>query len=145
MAVDRDRIEERAGYIRAQLNDLARLLSSRRREDILRDPWMLRGIRYALQTSIDAIFDIAYHVCAKGLHYGPQDGRDAIVKLASAGILRDEDVPVLQSMIGFRNRIVHGYLSVSDERVLDIAEYEVGDFERFLRQIFAYLDAAAEK
>lgn len=140
MAVDRDRVEERATYIRSQVADVTCLLQSRRPEEILRDPWLLRGIRYALQTSIDAMIDIAFHVCAKGLKYAAQDGRDAMRKLADAGILKREDVSVFHTMIGFRNRIVHGYLAVSDERVLEMASTELGDFDRFLAQVFEYLD-----
>lgn len=42
--------------------------------------------------------------------------------------------------IAFRNRVVHGYLRVSDERVLEIAGSELDDFDRFLSQVLAYLD-----
>lgn len=141
MAIDRDRIEERAAYIREQVADLTRLLKSHSREEILQDSWLLRGMRYALQTSIDAMIDIAYHLCSKGLQYAPKDGCDAIDKLASAGVLRNEDVPVFHQMIGFRNRVVHGYLRVSDERVVEMAGSELGDFDRFLSRVFLYLDA----
>jgi len=38
-------------------------------------------------------------------------------------------------MIGFRNRVVHGYQEVSLERVYEMARNELGDFERFIAEI----------
>jgi uncharacterized protein YutE (UPF0331/DUF86 family) len=42
-------------------------------------------------------------------------------------------------MIGFRNRVVHGYQQVTPERVYEIASDELVDFERFIEQILKFL------
>lgn len=46
-------------------------------------------------------------------------------------------------MIGFRNRIVHGYLMVSDERLYEIAATDRGDLLQFLRFVFRFTDDEA--
>ena len=44
-------------------------------------------------------------------------------------------------LIGFRNRLVHGYLEVSAERLEEIILYRLDDFEQFItaivRDVFA--------
>lgn len=40
MAIDLDRVEERAAYIRAQVKDVSQLMKSRPLEEILGDPWL---------------------------------------------------------------------------------------------------------
>ncbi len=67
----------------------------------------------------------------------PTDTRDALTQLVQAGIISRKDLPIYATMIGFRNRVVHGYQEVSPERVLEIANKELGDFERFIRQVLS--------
>lgn len=47
--------------------------------------------------------------------------------------LSRKDLPVYGAMIGFRNRVAHGYQEVAPERVYEIARSELGDFEKFTR------------
>ena len=104
---------------------------------ILYNPWLIKGLKYSLQTSVEAMIDIAYHISAKQYNHAPSDARDAFDQLARAGIISRKDIPTYRAMIGFHNRVVHGYQEVSPERVLEIAERELGDFERFIRQVLA--------
>lgn len=43
-------------------------------------------------------------------------------------------------MVGFRNKLVHGYEEVSPERVYDVAAHRLGDFESFIRSILVLLE-----
>ena len=40
-------------------------------------------------------------------------------------------MPALQDMARFRNLLVHGYLNVDDERVVEILRTRLGDLETF--------------
>ncbi len=138
--MDLARVAEKSTYIREQVAALRHLIGTKSREEILRDPWLIRGVKYCLQTAIEAVIDLAYHVCAKGLGYAAVDGRDAIRKLGEVGVLTPEEVTTYQAMIGFRNRLVHGYQRVTDERVYEIATAELDDFEVFLARIRSLLE-----
>lgn len=59
--------------------------------------------------------------------------------LVEKGLIPEADRLVYSAMIGFRNRVVRGYMEVSPERVYEMAEKELGDFERFIGQIMAVL------
>lgn len=123
------------GYIREQVASINELLRSRRREEILADPWIIRGLKYALHTAVEAMIDLAYHIAAKKFGHAPTDARDAMRVLMEGGLITGERWAVYSAMIGFRNRVVHGYQEVSPERVYEMARSELGDFERFIEEI----------
>lgn len=138
--LDEERIRQKIAFIREQVNDLQRLVASSDRR-LLREPWVLKGAKYALQTAIEAVIDIAYHLSAKKYGYPPSDARDALRVLETKGVVTGEDLPRFIAMIGFRNRLVHGYLEVSAERLEEIILYRLDDFEQFItaivRDVFA--------
>lgn len=63
-------------------------------------------------------------------------GPDRERVMAKIGYIREEVASIRELLdIGFRNRVVHGYQEVSSERVYEMASNELGDFERFIREI----------
>jgi len=135
VGIDRDRVLSKMAYIREQTSSIKDLLEARPRDQILADPWLIRGLKYSLQTAVEALIDLAYHIAAKKMGYAPGDARDAIRLLAEGGVIPAEHVPAYSAMIGFRNRVVNGYQEVSGERVYAVAREELGDFDRFLESI----------
>ncbi|MEW5954113.1 MAG: DUF86 domain-containing protein [Bacillota bacterium] len=139
MGKDRERIMAKIGYIREQIVGIRKLLADKSKEEVLSDPWLIKGLKYALQTSVEAMIDIAYHIAAKEYNHAPSEAREAIRVLVDNGLVSRKDLPVYGAMIGFRNRVVHGYQEVAPERVYEIAEQELGDFETFIRQVSVLL------
>lgn len=135
MTIDRDRISSKIAFIREQVNSMKTLLNEKSKEDILSNPWIIKGLKYSLQTAIEAMIDIAYHVAAKKYEHAPAEARDALRVLTEGGIIARKDLAVYGAMIGFHNLVVHGYQEVSADRVYEIAHNELGDFEKYLRQI----------
>jgi len=132
---DRERVMAKIGYIREQVASIRELLNSKTKEQVLGDPWLVKGLKYALQTAVEAMIDLAYHIAAKKFGHAPADARDAVRVLMERGLIAPQNWPVYSAMIGFRNRVVHGYQEVSSERVYEMASNELGDFERFIREI----------
>jgi len=81
-------------------------------------PAILSGVKYELQTCIQAMIDVAYHVSAKSFHAAPQDAYDAFERLVAGGALPRARLTVYRKMIGFRNLVVHGYETVDTGMVL---------------------------
>lgn len=142
MAVDQLRISNKIAFIREQITSIAGLLTENSKEAILSDPWLIKGIKYALQTAIEAMIDIAYHLSVHKFNHAPTEARDALRTLADGGIISHKDLIVYGSMIGFRNRVVHGYQEVAADRVYEIARNELGDFEKYIRQISTLLKSS---
>ncbi|MBC7336328.1 MAG: DUF86 domain-containing protein [Clostridia bacterium] len=131
---------QKVAFVREQVVAVSALLASRRKEEILGDPWLVRGLKYALQTAVEAVIDVCYHVCARHYAYPPTDARDALRALRQRGLISEEELRLYAAMVGFRNKLVHGYEEVSPERVYDVAAHRLGDFESFIRSILVLLE-----
>lgn len=101
-------------------------------------------IRYALQTAIQCVVDIANHLLIGGDLEQPSDGRSAILGLGRHGILLQDFARELAGMSGLRNVIVHRYMTVDDELIYQFLQRCVTDFETFSQHIVDYLQANAD-
>jgi len=135
VVLDYERINNKIVYINEQISSLRGLLSKKKQAEIINDPWLIKGIKYSLQTAIEALIDICYHICVKKFSHVPLDARDAMRLLVENGIISSDKLHVYSAMIGFRNRVVHGYQVVDATRVYEIVSQELGDFEDFIRCI----------
>lgn len=137
---DRERVMHKLAFITQQVDDLRRLAGSVDPERFVADAWLIRGAKYALQTAIEAMIDVAYHLSARAFSHPPTDAGDALETLRANGLFAPEDGPTFMEMIRFRNRVVHGYDRIDDQRVYAIIANELGDFARFVEAIERYLD-----
>lgn len=135
MGLNSDRVLNKISFIREQLNNINNLLRKKTKEEILADPWIIKGLKYSLQVSVEAVIDLSYHIAARSFGSAPADARDALRILSEGGLIAKNNVEVYAAMIGFRNRLVHGYQDVSPERVYETARNELGDFERYIKEI----------
>jgi len=115
MSVQLERVQRRAEYVRTQLRELRRIARDMDLPAFLADPDAPAAVRYRLQTAVEALIDIAFHLSAKMTQHAPQDASDAFATMTRAGILDIGALPRYQQMLRFRNRVVHGYLEVDDE------------------------------
>ncbi|MGH3919698.1 MAG: type VII toxin-antitoxin system HepT family RNase toxin [Pseudonocardiaceae bacterium] len=86
-----------------------------RRADLL---W-LRGVKYTFVTAIEAGVDVAQHVCASKGWGPPRDNGDVIRLLGAHGVLSADLADRLRRAVGFRKVLVHDYVEVDDDIVLD--------------------------
>jgi uncharacterized protein YutE (UPF0331/DUF86 family) len=82
------------------------------------DPMWLRGVKYAFVTGIEALVDVAQHLCASEGWGPPQDNGDAVRLLGAHGVLEPGLADGLRRAVGFRNVLVHEYVRVDDDVVL---------------------------
>ena len=138
--IDRDRVLEKVAFIREQVGDIQTLLLEKDSSEILNDKLLLKGIKYSLQTAIEAMIDIAFHVVAKKYNSAPQEARDAFRILRKNGIIEENDYLTFSAMVGFRNRMVNLYQTISDERVFEFSTSKLDDFEAFIDRIMVVLE-----
>ncbi|AYO32297.1 DUF86 domain-containing protein [Biomaibacter acetigenes] len=134
-----DRIAVKISYIKEQISSIRELLKEKNKDEILADTWLLKGLKYSLQTAVEAMIDIIYHISAKHFNKAAEDAREGLSILLEHSVIDENSYTIYSSMIGFRNRVVHGYQQVTPERVYEIASKELVDFERFIEQILKFL------
>ncbi len=113
-------LTEQIGYIEKSIKSLDEILSSRRIVEIMEDFILSSGILYILQSSIQSLIDMAYRVLSELGEKPPNSYGEASRRLVELGILAPEDGEKMKSMIGFRNVLVHRYLELSRELVVEI-------------------------
>ena len=135
MRIDSDRVFQKIAFIKEQMDDINKLITSKGYQEIANDKLLIKGVKYSLQTAIEAIIDIAYHIAAKQYNQAPEDARNAFLILKKNGIIDDNDYNNFCRMVGFRNRMVHLYEDVSDERIYEFCTSNLSDFETFIEKI----------
>lgn len=121
----------------AQLRELQR----HSRADLDND-WRIRAtVDRTLQLAIEAVISVCDQLIASLSLPLPDAGRDAVLAIARAGVISDDLGARLARTVGFRNILVHQYLSIDYDRVYDVLQHELPAFEQFLTQVGAFLDA----
>ena len=108
-------------------------------DEVLADRNYQSMIRYAMQTAIQCVIDIANHLLTGGDLEQPSDSRSAILGLGRHGVLPQDFAQDVASMSGLRNVIVHRYMTIDDELIYQFLQECVTDFETFSQHIVAYL------
>ncbi|MFQ6071746.1 MAG: DUF86 domain-containing protein [Methanosarcinales archaeon] len=109
--------------------------SGMNKEELLGDLKSLGSMKYYFIIAIEACIDICNHIAAKE-HLGlPESYADCFKILGDNGIVPKELSNKLINMAKFRNLLVHLYWKVDDEKMYEILQTELGDFEEFVRYI----------
>jgi len=97
--------------------------------------WIVeRGLQLCAQNALD----IATHLAAAAGRDVP-DYASAIDRLGELGVLPLELATRFRAVAGFRNVLVHGYLDVDLDLVVDLLRTRLDDFVEFARRIDAQL------
>ena len=121
-------------------------LQARAADDRVRlraDTERLSGLKYRFVTTIEGVINAAQHLCASEGWGPPKDNGDAVRLLGRHDVVDPELAERLVQAVGFRNLLVHQYADVDDDRVVVLLD-EIGDIERFVQQVSAWLAEAAD-
>jgi len=136
MAVDKDRIVSLIGEIEKSLTILDDYRSLQKKE-LVTDLKALGSIKYYLMVAIEACIDISNHIIAKERYGVPKTYADCFSILQERKIISKQLANKLINMAKFRNLLVHLYWNVNDEKIYEILQSELEDFDEFIRQISA--------
>lgn len=131
--IDVGRLRQRSAYIEAQLEALRRRTADpKAREELLSDTFASGAVKYALQTAVEAVIDMAYHLAVQLCGTAPGSAVEAFQALAGQGYMNAEDAARFAAMARVRDKVVHGYGDVTIEGLARILEEDLQDFERWL-------------
>lgn len=92
-----------------------------------------------MQLAIQAILDVASHIVSDDRLGEPKTNYDLFDLLRSAGWIDERQRAVLRKMAGFRNLVVHGYMTVDLGVVRSILANHLEDLLDFARVVRARL------
>ena len=129
---DVDLIRKRLAFIETCLRDLAEIADSSRIENDIRER---RFIEHTLQIAIQATLDVASHIVASDRLGEPSTNQALFESLGNGGWVEPSLGQELRKMAGFRNVLVHGYVTVDPVIVRDVLENRLQDLESFVASI----------
>jgi uncharacterized protein YutE (UPF0331/DUF86 family) len=107
-------------------------------ESFLADRDKIGNTKYHFVIAIECGIDIANHIIAsEGLRF-PRDNGDSFSVLVENGILPKELKDPLMAMARFRNRLVHLYWDVEDQKVYEYLQTSLDDLGKLLRTVAAH-------
>lgn len=131
-------IEERLAFLREAVTRLKELQSIRY-DDFLRQGDKQWAIEHGLHLCAEAIFDIGNHILV-GRFGQRAEGYDNILQiLAQKQVVSPMLAERFERLGGFRNILVHEYLTVDLRKVYDRLQNGLADFEAFAAEILQWL------
>jgi uncharacterized protein YutE (UPF0331/DUF86 family) len=126
-----DRVDLARGYL-ADLEALkalgAAVFASERRNPAAAESFLRRAI--------EALFDAARHLLAKGHGLAGLEYREVARLLCERGLVADAALaPRLVKVAGFRNRLTHYYDEVTPDELFRVLQSDLGDLEAFAREL----------
>lgn len=119
--------------------NLLRSVQSETLSGLTSDLLRYNGVIHLLQLCIEHVTDIGAHILAGSGLEMPDEYREIILKLGQHSIIPREFAERIAPMAGFRNIVVHRYLTVDPAQVYAYLKHGLDDFERFILYIYEYL------
>ena len=130
-----------------ELNErLARLepFRKKQRSDFEEDPYLRDIVERNLEVAARCCIDISHRIVSIEKAQKPRDYYEAILRMGELGVLPFEFARKLAPIAGFRNILVHEYLSVNWDEVYKQLE-EIEDLIHFADLIREWLRKRQEK
>jgi len=139
MKIDTEKIQQYLLEIKACHREIAELLLKNSDPDILKEAWVLKGLKYALIEIADAMANILQHILAKDMGEPVVGYVETIIRAGETGILPESLSKKLKPFFDFRNSLVHRYWFISDEKLLSLVRENKTDFISFIEAIENYI------
>jgi uncharacterized protein YutE (UPF0331/DUF86 family) len=128
--VDKAKLDQMLSNLRQYVGVL-RELAVVPRESFLANRDKIGNAKYHFVIAIETCIDIANHVIASENYRFPKDNADSFIVLIEQGIVDAIEKDALTAMARFRNRLVHLYWQVEDERLYEYLQGSLADLDRF--------------
>jgi uncharacterized protein YutE (UPF0331/DUF86 family) len=132
--VDKPKLDQLLARLRAYIGVL-RALGAVPKPAFMANPDKVGNAKYHFVVGIECCIDIANHIIASEDYRFPRDNADSFTVLAERDVIPPELGEGLRGMARFRNRLVHLYGEIDDDRVYGYLQDSLEDMDRFLAAI----------
>lgn len=92
-----------------------------------------------LRRSLEGIMDLGRHILAKGFGEAVTEYKTIAFSMKRIGILNEVHAELLKKLAGYRNRMVHFYVEISDQELYEICTVHISDLHTILDAISRWL------
>ena len=90
-----------------------------------------------LEKAIQCAIDIASYIVAQEAMGTPTQYKDVFFFLGRVGVLPPDLTDRLESMVGFRNKLIHQYETIDPIRIYELVQTDIDDLVAFAQAISA--------
>ena len=134
MAIDIEKIKQRITEIKENIEKIKKY-SSIPEDEFWEDERNILSIKHLLLESIEACGNICVHILAKKIFKASSSFAECFENLYKSKVIDKDLSDKLIKMARFRNVLVHRYWKINDQKILDYAKNNLGDFNQFLKAI----------
>ncbi len=109
------------------------------KEKLKEDRIIYSALERNLEIAIQCLLDIGNHIIAIEKWRSPKDYKDIITILGEKEVLPKNFALRIEKMAGLRNILVHSYLEVNEEKIIDLLK-KLDDFTEFMKYIKLFLE-----
>jgi uncharacterized protein YutE (UPF0331/DUF86 family) len=139
MKIDIEKIQQYLSEIKTRHREIEELLLKSSNAQILKEPWVLKGLKYALIEIAEAMANTLQHILAKDMGEPVVGYVETIIRAGETNILTESLSKKLKPFFDFRNSLIHRYWFISDEKLLTLVRENKTDFISFIEAIENYI------
>jgi len=139
MKIDTEKIKGFLSEIKARHYEIEELLRTHLDQEILKQPWVLKGLKYALIEIAEAMANILQHILAKERGEPVTGYVETVIRAVHTGIIAEPLSKKIKPFFDFRNSLIHRYWFISDEKLLSLVRENKADFISFIEAIETYM------
>jgi len=98
--------------------------------------WM---VEHGLQVTIQNVIDVSTHILASLAVNEIETYQEVMLWLGKKKIVPEKFAKRLSKMTGFRNILVHEYLTVDIKKVWNVLRKNLSDFHKFCKYVYRYV------
>jgi uncharacterized protein YutE (UPF0331/DUF86 family) len=98
-----------------------------------------RFIERNLQLSIEEMIDICKHIVSSLDLPSTETYNECFMQLADEGIINKKSLATYKKIIGFRNKLIHGYEKMDELIIYGVYRKGFRDFQLYIKEIRNYL------
>ena len=136
MKTDPIRIKSYFAEIRKNSSELNQLIDQ---NELKAESLPLKAAKYLLIELAEAMSNTIQHILAKEKGVAVSGYIDSVVKAHQHGLISANMFQQLKPFFDFRNSLIHRYWSIDDDRLIENIQNGRDDFDRFVKEIEAYL------
>lgn len=133
--LDAGRLQRYLVTVRENAEDIHSLLIEYEDEQILKDRYLLKALKYCLIEIAEAMADTPQHYLARMKGLSAESYLELVDKAGQTAVMDPELLGRLKFFFKFRNMLAHRYWEIEDRRLLLETRKGLKDFELFMEAV----------
>jgi len=130
--VDVRRVQRYLITIRENTEDIRGLITRYGDDQILKDRYLLKALKYCLIEIAEAMADTLQHLLSRTKGLAAESYLELVEKASQSALIDPDLLGRLKFFFKFRNMLVHRYWEIEDRRLLQDTRKGLEDFELFM-------------